>query len=42
MMSTMALSPVEEQYFEVSINPIALQKRLIQELLNLRKERQLE
>jgi hypothetical protein len=40
MMSTMALSPAEEQYSEICINPIALQKRLIQELLNLREERQ--
>ena len=39
-MSTMALSPAEEQYSEICINPIALQKRLIQELLNLREERQ--
>ena len=36
----MALSPAEEQYSEICINPIALQKRLIQELLNLREERQ--
>lgn len=36
----MALSPAEEQYSKILINPIALQKRLLQELLNLRKERQ--
>jgi hypothetical protein len=40
MMSTMALSPAEEQYSEISINPIALQKRLLQELLSFREERQ--
>ena len=39
-MSTMALSPAEEQYSKISINPIALQKILLQELLNLREERQ--
>ena len=36
----MVLSPADEQYSEISINPIALQERLLQELLNLRKERQ--